>query len=164
MARSPPPTGACSRSPLADEPRDPERGPMNELERNELRRLVDKAKRRELDKVQRLRKNLSDRSTTEIKRATAERKAILAAAQQPDDTGLGELAVVARCGPDVYLLSVGMGSACVLDLGGHLPLLSAPEDIYALLASDVQWLPFTDDAKSILAFAGPMIDANGARL
>jgi hypothetical protein len=133
---------------------------MKEAERNELRKLVDKAKRSELDQVRRLRKELNNRSAAGVKRATAERKAILAA-QPADGSNLEQLAIVARCGPHVYLVSVGKASAYVLDLRGPLPCLSAPEDIYALLAREAQWLPFTDDPEPIVAVARAMIDADG---
>jgi hypothetical protein len=70
------------------------------------------------------------------------------------------LAIVARCDPDLYLVSVGAGSARVLDLGGRSPWLSAPGEFYSLLADNTHWLPFNDDADAILAVAARMIDAS----
>lgn len=131
---------------------------MNHLDRDELRRLVDEAKRCELDKSRSWKAELSKRSPTEIKRDTAARKAIFAA-QIAHDTNLNQLAVVGWCGPDVYLVSVGTGSACVLDFRRHAPCLSAPEDMYALLASDTHWLPFTGDPEPIVAVAEQIVAA-----
>lgn len=131
---------------------------MNESERDELRRLVDEARRGELEHDRDLRRELRARSSGEIKRQAAERKAIFIA-QRAHDPELEEFAVVARRGRDVYLVSVGGGSARVLDLGGRSPLLSGPEDIYALLANSVDWVPFNGDPDPIVAVAARLIDA-----
>jgi hypothetical protein len=131
---------------------------MKELDRVQLRKLVDEARRVALDKARRLRKQLNDRTSTEIKRDTADRKAIFAA-QLAHDAGLDQLAVVARCGSDVYLVSVGMGSARVLDLRGPSPLLSASESIYAILETEADWLPFDGDSGPILALVAQMIES-----
>jgi hypothetical protein len=130
---------------------------VNEAERNELRRLVDEAKRGELEKERHLRRELRARSPGEIHRQTAERKAIFAA-QLAHNRDLEQLAIVAQCGRDVYLVSVGAGCVRVLDLRGHSPSLSAPEDIYALMASEADWLPFDGDADASVAVAARMID------
>lgn len=132
---------------------------MKEVDRNQLRRLVDEARRSEIDNARRLREELRKRSSTEVKRDTAERKAIFAA-QLAHDTDLEELALVASAGPDVYLVSVGVGSARVLDLRGDSPWLSQPENIYALLATEVDWLPFTGDSEPIVAVAAQLIEAS----
>jgi hypothetical protein len=131
---------------------------VNESERNELRRLVDEAKRGELEKERHRREELRARSPGEIQRQTAERKAIFAA-QVAHDRDLEQLAIVAQCGRDIYLVSVGAGCARVLDLGGRSPSLSAPEDIHALMASEADWLPFNGDAEGIAAVAARMIAA-----
>jgi hypothetical protein len=131
---------------------------VNESERNELRRLVDEAKRGEVEKGRHLRRELRARSPGEIQRQSAQRKAIFAA-QRAHNRDLERLAIVAQSGREVYLVSVGAGCARVLDLRGHSPSLSAPEDIYALMASDADWLPFDGDAGAIIAVAARMIDA-----
>jgi hypothetical protein len=131
---------------------------VKELDRDQLRRLVNEARRAALDKARLLRKKLNDRTSSEIKRDTADRKAIFAA-QVAHDTGLDQLAVVARCGSDVYLVSVGMGCARVLDLRGRSPLLSAPENIYAILETEANWLPFDGDSEPIIALVAQMIDS-----
>lgn len=131
---------------------------MKELDRDQLRRLVDEARRVALNKARLLRKKLNQRTSSEIKRDTADRKAIFAA-QLAHDTDLDQLAVVARCGSDVYLVSVGMGFARVLDLSGQSPLLSASENIYAILETETDWLPFDGDSDPILALVAQMIDS-----
>ena len=130
---------------------------MKESERDDLRRRVDEAKRGEVENDRRLSRELRARSTVEIKRQTAERKAIFAA-QLAHDVDVEPLAVVARDGPGIYLVSVGAGRARVLDLRGPSPLFTAPEEIYALLADNADWLPFDDDPDSILAVAARMLD------
>lgn len=131
---------------------------MDKSERDQLRRRVDEAKRDKLEKDRHLRDELRASSPGEIKRQIAERKAIFAA-QLAHDADLERLAIVARCGPDLYLVSVGAGSARVLDLGGRSPWLSAPREFYSLVADNTHWLPFNDDADTILAVAARLIDA-----
>lgn len=131
---------------------------MNEEERDELRRRVNDARRGALEKDGQLRKQLSARSPEEVKHQTAERKAIFAA-QLAHEADLEELAVVAWRGHDVYLVSVGGGHARVLDLSGAEPSLSAPDDVYALVAGRADWLPFGGDSNAIVAVAARMIDA-----
>src|SRR5919198_4979308 len=130
---------------------------MNDSERDERRRRVDEAKRGAVERDRHQRQELRARSSGEIKRKTAERKAIFTA-QRAHDTELAQLSVVARRGRDVYLVSVGAGRARVLDLGGRSPWLSAPEDIYAVLGREVDWMPFSGDAGAIVALAARMID------
>ena len=132
---------------------------MDESERDQLRRRVDEAKRDELEKDRRLRDELRASSPGEIKRQIAERKAIFAA-QLAHDTDVQRLAIVARCDPDIYLVSVGAGSARILDLRGHAPCLSRPGTFYSLMADNTDWLPFNDDPGAILAVAGRMLDAS----
>ena len=116
------------------------------------------ARRGALEKDGQLRKQLSARSPEEVKHQTAERKAIFAA-QLAHEADLEELAVVAWRGHDVYLVSVGGGHARVLDLSGAEPSLSAPDDVYALVAGRADWLPFGGDSNAIVAVAARMIDA-----
>jgi hypothetical protein len=130
---------------------------VNEEERDELRRRVNDARRGALEKDGQLRKQLSARSPEEVKHQTAERKAIFAA-QLAHEADLEELAVVAWRGHDVYLVSVGGGHARVLDLSGAEPSLSAPDDVYALVAGRADWLPFAGDPNTIVAVAARMID------
>jgi hypothetical protein len=54
---------------------------------------------------------------------------------------------------------VGEGRARVLDLSGDEPSLSAPEDVYALVARRADWLPFAGDSNALVAVAASMIDA-----
>jgi hypothetical protein len=131
---------------------------VNEAEREELRRRVNDARRGALEKDGRLRRQLNARSPEEVKHQTAERRAIFDAqlAHEPD---LERLAVIAWRGHDIYLVSVGAGRARVIDLNGGEPLLSAPEDVYALVASRADWLPFAGDSNAIVAVAARMIDA-----
>lgn len=131
---------------------------MDESERDQLRRRIDEARRDELENNRRVRDELRASSPGEIKRQVTARKAIFAA-QLAHDTDLERLAIVARCHADLYLVSVGAGSARVLDLRGHSPRLSAPEEFYSLMADNTDWLPFNDDADAILAVAARMIDA-----
>ncbi len=70
-----------------------------------------------------------------------------------------QLAVVACRDRGVYLVSVGDGHARALDLRGEAPSLSDPKDIYALVATHVDWLPFIGDSDPIVAVAARMIDA-----
>jgi hypothetical protein len=131
---------------------------VNEEERDRLRKQVSDARRGALEKDGRLRKQLSARSPDEVKHQTAERKAIFAA-QLAHEADLERLAVVARRGHDIYLVSVGGGRARVLDLSGGEASLSAPDDVYALVAGRADWLPFAGDANAIVAVAARMIDA-----
>jgi hypothetical protein len=131
---------------------------VDESERDQLRRRIDEAKRDELEKDRHLRDGLRASSPGEIKRQIAERKAIFAA-QLAHDTDLERLAIVARCDPDIYLVSVGAGSARILDLRRHSRSLSPPKEFYSLVADNADWLPFNDDPEAILAVAGRMIDA-----
>jgi hypothetical protein len=100
---------------------------------------------------------LSARSPEEVKHQTAERRAIFDA-QLAHDPDLARLAIVARRGHGIYLVSVGEGRARVLDLSGDEPSLSAPDDVYALVASGADWLPFTGDSDALVAVAARMID------
>jgi hypothetical protein len=93
-----------------------------------------------------------------VKHQTAERRAIFDA-QLAHDADLARLAIVARRGQDIYLVSVGEGRARVLDLSGDEPSLSAPEDVYALVARRADWLPFAGDSNALVAVAARMIDA-----
>jgi hypothetical protein len=130
---------------------------VDEAERDALRRRLDEARRGELAKDGRLRRELNARSPGEVKHQSAERKAIFAA-QLAHDADREQLAILATRGRDVYLVSVGGGHARVLDLSGHAPALSPPEDIYALLGSSADWLPFSGDAAAIVAVAARMLD------
>jgi hypothetical protein len=132
---------------------------VKESERDELRKRVDEARRGEVEKDRRLDQERKDRSPGEVKRQAAERKAIFAA-QLAHDPDLDQLAIVAHRDRDVYLVSVGGGLARVLDLRGSRPSLSAPSEIYALLANDADWLPFDDDADELVALAAEMIEAS----
>ena len=131
---------------------------MNEEERDRLRRRVNDARRGALEKDGRLRQQLNARSPEEVKHQTAERKAIFAA-QLAHDADLARLAFVAWRERDIYLVSVGEGRARVLDLRGDEPSLSAPSDVYALVADGTDWLPFTGDSNALVAVAARMIDA-----
>jgi hypothetical protein len=93
-----------------------------------------------------------------VKHQTAERKAIFAA-QLAHEADLEGLAIVAWRGHDIYLVSVGGGRARVLDLSGDEPSLSAPDDVYALVAGRADWRPFPGDSNPIVALAARMIDA-----
>jgi hypothetical protein len=130
---------------------------VNEEERDRLRKRVNDARRGALEKDGRLRKQLSARSPEEVKHQTEERKAIFAA-QLAHDADLARLAIVARRGRDIYLVSVGEGRARVLDLSGAEPSLSAQDDVYALVADGEDWLPFTGDSNELVAVAARMID------
>jgi hypothetical protein len=130
---------------------------VNEEERDRLRRRVSDARLGALEKDGRLRKQLSARSPEEVKHQTAERKAIFDA-QAAHDTDLAPFAIVASRGHEIYLVSVGEGRARVLDLSGDEPSLSAPDDVYALVADGADWLPFTGESHAIVAVAARMID------
>jgi hypothetical protein len=131
---------------------------VNETERDQLRRRVSEARRGALEKDGQLRQELSARSPEEVRHQTAERKAIFAA-QVAHDMDREQLAVVACRDRGVYLVSVGDGHARALDLRGEAPSLSDPKDIYALVATHVDWLPFIGDSDPIVAVAARMIDA-----
>jgi len=131
---------------------------VEESTRDELRRLVDEAKRGELEQDRHLRQELRARSSAEITGQIAQRKAIFAA-QLAHDANPEGMAIVAQCGPDIYLVAVHAGSARVLDLSASEPSLSAPEDIYALMAGGADWLPFKGSSDAVVAVATQMIDA-----
>jgi hypothetical protein len=131
---------------------------VNEEERDQLRRRVSDARLGALEKDGRLRKQLSARSPEEVKQQTAERKAIFDA-QVAHDLELARFAIVARRGHEIYLVSVGGGRARVLDLSGDEPSVSAPDDVYALVAGGADWRPFTGESDAIVAVAARVIDA-----
>jgi hypothetical protein len=116
---------------------------VNEAERDALRKRVDEARRGVLAKHGELRQELNARSPEEVKHQAAERKAIFAA-QLAHDADLKPLAIVARGGGDVYLVSVGGGRGRVLDLRERAPSLSAA------VASTSSWPAARNGCRSLV--------------
>jgi hypothetical protein len=81
------------------------------------------------------------------------------AAKLAHDSDPEELAIIAHCDRDVYLVSVGAGCARILDLRPSTPSFSDAEDIYALMAGTVDWLPFEGDPEVPVTTAARMIAA-----
>jgi hypothetical protein len=130
---------------------------VKESERDQLRKRVDEAKRVEVDDDRRLDEQRKGRSAGEVKRQAADRKEIFAA-HGAHDANREELAIVAEREGGVYLISVGQGRGRVLDLReGQAPTLSAPSEIFPMMADKADWLPFRGDADEILSLAARMI-------
>jgi hypothetical protein len=129
---------------------------LNEPQRRELRALVDEAKRGELEAVRRNKRALRARQASEKEEAAASR--VILAAQRTHDPLAVRLKVVGRLGETMYLISVGEGLACILDLGFGSPRLSDATDLHGLLARR-PWSPFEGDGHSVLGIASQLVPA-----
>jgi hypothetical protein len=127
--------------------------------RRQLRTLIDEARRTELDAQRRLRRLLRERSPDEVKRQTAARKAILAAADSHDSS---PFAVVARSEDGLLLVSVGAGLARAVDFRVEPPRISEPSDLHAFLGTERDWTAFEDDPATIFACVDRMLETGDA--
>ena len=124
---------------------------LDTAERHQLRARIDDAKRTELAAERRATDALRARSTDEIKRQTAARKAILAAVES-HDVSVEPIAVVAESPGHGYLVSLGSGWGRTVELGAR-PRVSEVAAIHELLGIEIDWTPFSPDPAVAAAIA-----------